>query len=33
VRRFVDAVDRGDVDAIVRLVAEDPTFATPARAG
>jgi RNA polymerase sigma-70 factor (ECF subfamily) len=33
VRRFVDAVDQGDVDSIVRLLAEDPTFATPARAG
>jgi RNA polymerase sigma-70 factor, ECF subfamily len=33
VRRFVDAVDQGDVDAIVRLLAEDPTFATPVRAG
>jgi RNA polymerase sigma-70 factor, ECF subfamily len=32
VRRFVDAVHQGDVDAIVGLIAEDPTFERPARA-
>jgi RNA polymerase sigma-70 factor (ECF subfamily) len=29
VRRFVDAFERGDVDAIVSLLAEDATFAMP----
>ena len=33
VQRFVDAFERGDVDAIVGLLAEDATFAMPPYAG
>jgi ketosteroid isomerase-like protein len=31
VERFVNAVERADIDTILALLAEDPTFAMPSR--